>query len=63
MLGHLHPHVRDPNLINLRKAGRALLLAPTVFVFFQQVLGNPTQPRSPFFRPSSRWCSRTSAAR
>jgi hypothetical protein len=49
MLGHLHPHVRDPNLINLRKAGRALLLAPTVFVFFQQVLGNPTAASFAFF--------------
>ena len=49
MTGHLHPHVRDPNLINLRKAARAILLAPTVFVFFHQVLGNSTAASFAFF--------------
>jgi len=49
MTGHLHPHVRDPNLINLRKAARAILLAPTVFVFFHQGLGNPTAASFAFF--------------
>ena len=49
MTGHWHPHVRDPNLINLRKAARAILVAPTVFVFFQQGLGNPTAASFAFF--------------
>jgi len=49
MAGDLHPHVRDPNLINLRKAARAVLLAPTVFVFFQHVLGNPAAASFAFF--------------
>lgn len=49
MLGQLQPHVRDPNLINLRKAARAVLLAPTVFVVFHQLLGNPTAAAFSFF--------------
>ena len=48
-MGYLQPHVRDPNVINLRKAGRALLLAPTVFVVFHQFLGNPTAAAFSFF--------------
>lgn len=49
MTGYLHPQVRDPNLINLRKAVRAVLLAPTVFVVFHQLLGNPTAASFAFF--------------
>jgi len=43
------PHLRDPNLVNLRKAARAVLIAPTVFVFFHQGLGNPTAASFAFF--------------
>ncbi|MDN5865702.1 MAG: hypothetical protein L0I62_10920, partial [Gammaproteobacteria bacterium] len=51
MSGFLRPHVHvhDPNLINLRKAGRAVLVGPTVFVVFYLVLGNPTAAAFAFF--------------